>query len=65
MRPLSYCETKEKHMQNVKKRKIGKKTTFQVTENQKQFTVSQAAALEIPEAALVRGLIRYHKERER
>lgn len=50
-------------MKNSEKKKKVKRTTFQVTDNQKQFTVNTAASMEIPEAALIRGLIRFHKEK--
>lgn len=40
---------------------IGKKTTFQVTAEQKTFIENTAERLEVPVAALIRGIIRVKK----
>lgn len=44
---------------------IGKKTTFQVTEEQKAFIEQTADRLDVPMAALIRGIIRIKKESQK
>lgn len=43
------------------KKKIGSKTTFQLTESQRDILYATAEQFEVSAAALVRGLIRINK----
>ncbi len=45
------------------KKKIGKKTTFQITEKEKDFLSNKAEDMNVSISALIRGIIRLNKEK--